>query len=123
MSRNISSVKAFNELAESDIIPQSEIIEFYQLHQDLQDDDKIVTAIETWLRHPSRSEFLASYTEKLESLLSESNIDKDPIGAGGTKSTTKPNQPSESVSQLFHNAMIKVTQSTNSGNIQSQQTP
>jgi hypothetical protein len=118
--RNISSVKAFNELVESGIIPQSEVTEFYQPHQNLQDDDEIVTAIETWLKHPSPSEFYTIYQEKLERLQKESNLAEGEIGAGGTKSTTKPNQPSETVSQLFHNAMIKVTQANNSGNIQSQ---
>lgn len=119
MSRNISSVKAFNELAESGIIPQSEATEFYQPHQDLQDDDEIIAAIENWLKHPSRSEFFASYQKKLESLRSESNIEKSYNIAGNVKSPTKPNQPSATVSQLFHNAMIKVTQSNNSGNTQS----
>ncbi len=110
------------ELVESDIIPQSEVTEFYQLYRDLQDNDKIVAAIEDWLKNFSSSEFFDSYREKLESYLSESNtkIDEGEIGAGGTKSTTPPNQPSETVSKLFHNAMIKVTQSNNSGNIQSQ---
>ena len=119
MSRNQSSVTAFVELVESGIIPQSEVTEFYQPHQKLQDDDEIVAAIEAWLQHQSRSEFLASYREKLESLLSESDLDKGPIGAGNTKSPTPPNQPSETASKLFHNAMIKVTQSTHSGNSQS----
>lgn len=120
MSINQSSIAAFVELVESGIIPQSEVTEFYQPHRDLQDDEEIVRVIETWLKHPSRSNFLASYREKLESLLSENNLAEGEIGAGGTKSTTKPNQPSETVSELFHNAMIKVTPANNSGNIQSQ---
>ena len=122
MYRNISSVKAFNELVESGIIPQPEVTAFYQPHQNLQDDDKIVAAIEDWLKYPSRSQLLASYREKLKSFLDESGtkIDKDEVGAGGTKSTTKPNQTSATASELFHNGMIKVTQTTNSGNIQSQ---
>ncbi|MCP2732040.1 hypothetical protein [Limnofasciculus baicalensis] len=73
MSRNISSVKAFVELVESGIIPQSEVTEFYQPHQELEDEEEIVTAIEDWLNHPSRSQLLASYKEKLKSLLSKSN--------------------------------------------------
>ncbi|MCP2731847.1 hypothetical protein [Limnofasciculus baicalensis] len=119
MSRNISSVKAFNELVECGIIPQSEVTAFYQPHQNLQDDDEIVIAIETWLKHPSRSKFLASYQEKLERLRKGSSVPTRETIPGNVKSTTKPNQPSATVSQLFHNAMIKVTQSNNSGNSQS----
>ncbi|HBE20435.1 MAG TPA: hypothetical protein DEG17_08175 [Cyanobacteria bacterium UBA11149] len=120
MSINQASVTAFVKLLESDIIPQSEITKFYQLNRKLQEDDEIVTAIETWLKHPSRSQLLASYQENLKILLSESNVAQVETIPGNVKSPTKPNQPSETVSQLFHNAMIKVTQTTNSGNIQSQ---
>ncbi len=119
MSINQSSVAAFVELVKSGIIPQSEVTEFYQPHRDLQDDEEIVRVIETWLKHPSRSQLFASYREKLESLLSESNLEKLDAIAGNVKSPTKPNQPSATVSELFHNAMIKVTQSNHSGNIQS----
>lgn len=120
MSIYQSSVAAFIELLESGIIPQSEITEFYQPHRDLQDDEKIVTAIEDWLNHPSRNQLFASYKEKLESLLNESNINISiETGAGGTKSPTKPNQPSQPATELFHNAMIKVTQANHSGKIQS----
>jgi hypothetical protein len=113
MSVYIDSTKAFIELWESGLIPPQEWNEFYQQTQNLQEDEEISDAIETWLE--SRPEILKAYEERLALLDCSSSIDLNKnLGPGNTKSPTPPNQPSPSSRELLDNAIKKNSSSSDS---------
>lgn len=105
MSVNKKAALAFNSILEnpSDLLTNETWQELQQLSQELPDDDEEVTEkIETWLK--SQSSLLEVYKQNLNKMDSSLTEDGN-IGAGGTKSPTPANQPSESSKELIQNAI------------------
>jgi hypothetical protein len=118
MSVYRQSIQAFVQLINSSQIPAPELAEFQQRLESLPEDDEeeIQELIEEWLEN--HEQLKEPYEQQLKALLARednprNNRPKLPdgtlglisLGPGGTKSSTPPNEPSESSKEMIRNSI------------------
>ncbi|MGB3403339.1 MAG: hypothetical protein WBA77_11680 [Microcoleaceae cyanobacterium] len=116
-----ASTQALINLYQTGIISQASFNEFYQQTHNLEDDEDIAEAIDTWLESQNNSQLLQAYEDQLRELTASTSIESSQtLGPGNSQSPTPVGKPSSTSRELIDNIMIKNKDSVDDSESQSQ---